>query len=418
MRKITIVLLLAAMLFLLSGCGKENADITVLNCVLPENSYGELVNAPVTQLYETLEQWRKEHPDLTVEGKTAYVSGEAATRARLGAKHLPDVFITDCLTGRWLAEAGVVLDLTDYVETPAEPFCYGESVWAFPVMDMEVALLVCDSDVWKTEKGRNKPFENWDQAGAAFDAGNDKDGLIGLGNQNGKAAVSALLSTLMADTEGEAWLRHMLDGDRCCSFTDDYFIGKLRLLQALLGSGIFYGQDETAQEVTAAFVAEECPAMIVNGKELYRLLDCVQNTNPALYDRLAFYPLPGSNNQLPSGFGYGIFLNAQLEADPVKQKLCLDLCRQISSHKTERPSDPTIERLESCVGDADTCSAWNQLFSSTFWSGAYSACFKQLGSAEDELAVEEYAALLQNQYEKNYLSIKDYSKQLDQLLTY
>ena len=358
--------------FLLVGCEKKNKNEMVIDIGLIYNDAGELVTAPLEHVKENLTVWENNHPTDEIIERDRISNSDFSHLAVMGSDHLPDVFITDCLTGRLLAQAGLVKEVeTEEVGT----FTYDGKTYAFPALREYVSVVIYDPEKWET----GDPV-----------AYNAQDGI----------SLSANYLSAAADPE---WLSHMTAGDKEAAFTDQQFLKALETVKELAANDIPFS---SVSILIQAFVNGEIPAVVISGDDVYRLLENVKEQNLGLYNRISFTTL--KNEILPYGYQYGFFINAGLEEE--KLKTCMDLVKELSEGY-EEDLDETLDRLERLKSTIEHRPLISQYFSNYFWIFAREECFSQLLLGEKNS--EEYASILQNYYEQYYLNVEDYSAKLD-----
>lgn len=344
-------MVLILMVFVLAGCRKERADLVLMDRAQSNSAY--------KQFEDTLDQWREQHPEITVEERIQQNGVELNSLARLGSDHLPDIFITSSTNGKLFADAKLVLDLTGIVEDVGT-FTYGNMVYAFPVMGESYYVLIYDPENYK--------------AGDKIFADDS----------------STLLSYLMADEEGQTWFLHMIVGDREAAFTDTLFVARFDEL---------ISQFALSENIEADFAEGKCSAVLTERPS--ELIKNVKEKDPALYERLAF------GEYMPHGYGNGLFINKNVAEDSEKLELCLDLCQSLSGLRIELEKD---EKISEWLEGEKNAPIWKQYLSDSFWFEAENKVFSLLESKN----TRECSAILQDEYEKNYLNVGDYSKLLDQ----
>lgn len=413
--------LLAAVLLFPAGCGGRSGGITLLDPRGVPAEAGPVEKAIYDQLEEALASWAGERPqDAPVLRKAG--GSELAALALMGAEHLPEVLLTDGAMGRKLAEAGLVLDLSALGEADGtaacKPFTYDGAVYAFPITAPAFTAIVYDPSILAEAAGA-AAFPESPEAQRAL-AAKLKDrgfgGLTAVADSGSCAVVTELLSPLLADGEGRAWLDHMIEGDGEAAFTDALFRARLLSAKELLADGVFFDRADSADELIEAFLRGECPAVLLSSSDVYRLLDRAKERDGALYDRLGFAALPGAEGApvLPRDAALGLFLNASLAEEPEKLETCLALCRRLSREPWgvgAAAADETVRRLASFLEASPSCPLCSRYLNGAW---AFSGCGWLDGEGEGEpLTPEEAAARLQDAYEKNYRRAADFSSQMD-----
>ena len=355
---------------ILSGCNRKPADgITVdIGLIYPDATPS--VEAPIDQVRADLAEWESLHPDVNVDQRIRLCNDDFSYLAVIGTEHMPDVFITDCLTGRLLAQAGLVMDLTDYAED-VDVFTFDNCVYAFPVLRESVSVIVYDP-------------ENWSRGDS-----------VGYSSEGGLSVADNYLSSVLSDDEGQEWFDHMTHYDLEASFTDDLFVERYATIFEQIGNDTAYGSTDSLID---AFVSGSCPAAIVCGDDVYRLLDCAREQNPELYNRIEFTTY--EEGYLPCEYRYGVYVNSGLTDE--RRDLCIDLAQTLAGAYEDEYDDTTM-RLEELINDSDHVHVVTCYFNPHFWSFSITDCFAR--SAESNMTAEEYAFVLQNYYEQYYLNV-------------
>ena len=419
-----LMLALCLILARYSLCQVQGDDISLMYLKCIDSEGGDLVNQPVQAFIQSLSQWESENPDVHIVHKERYGTGEVSSLAQLGKEHLPDVFMADPLTGRLLAEYGLVYDLTKYVSGQSEellaPFTYDSMVYAFPVLTRNYTAVVYDPQAWKSA-GYDAFPNSWDALCESAEKLRKMGYLtvVGLGEQSGGSVSRDLLSPFLT---GQLF-DNLIEKNKIASFTDPSFVDTLQTLQLMLRSDVFADQNKMAEKPINAFIEGKCAALLLNGKSIYRLLEETEETNKTLYHRLAFAALPmigqlGTDGlTIPSGCPYGLFVNAKLADDSKKLARCIDLCSALAyQEKYASQADETQERLYRFIKNTETCRTCTQFLSGSFWALAQGNCFSKIGDEVDETdherSLREYAADLQNYYEEYYMNVDDYSSMI------
>ncbi len=424
-------LFLILLCLLLAGCSgkKEENAISLMYLSELDTEYQEMVNAPTDKFLETLDAWEAQHPYIPITEKPRHYTSDISALANLGEEHLPDVFITDCLTGRLLSDNEMVMDLSPYMENTnnpdLKPYTYGGEICAFPAVLQSFTVIAYDQEAWKTAGYEAFPetFESLEKAARTLKKNNPNySTILGIGNSNGVPASRDLLSILLSDREGQEWFSTIRGTEKAASFTDGFFIERMTILKDILESDVFSGQEGMDTKTTInAFSKGECPAVMLNGVDVLRILETVREKNPELYRRIHFAAFPWKGTQvMPAGWNYGLFINARLKEDPEKLEKCIELCRALAWTETSLDeTDETLDRLVTFQEKVEICPICTQYLVGVFWSDACNSCFKYLTEEPDpkntnRKTIREYAAGFQNIYEEYYLNIEDYSDKIRQ----
>ena len=347
MEKRTIVFLFLLLLLLTGSCHvRDRKKEIVLDLGRPLSALER----------DSLEAWNLKRPEIRLVERNRLWQSEIVNLAVMGVAYMPDVFITDGLTGRFLARTDRVLSLTEFV-TPKPGLAYLGEAWGIPAGRENVLVVVSDGDTVHTP---------------GFISGTD------------------LLCASLADSLGQAWLRHIVAGDRKSAFTDSCFVGVLSRLQDSLRSGNVVDEED--------FIRGGCSSILIGGDALYRMLGRLREANPDRYSRLVFRAFRGG--AVPRGYDKGFFINARLALDGPRFFDCLSLCQALSPDPGE-PEDDTIRRLQDLLDTAPHAALPVLFISPGFWSTA-DYVISELVTGDKTL--EEYAAILQDSYEQNYLN--------------
>ena len=408
--------LICLLCFLLVGCKKESADIILLDCYVSDDDYGSLVNAPIEQFDSRIEEWKHDNPDVALKEKKRIGTSELAALGRLGADHLPDIFMAEGTLGRLLEAEGLVLDLSHYIDYSKDelnPFVYDEKIYAFPILKYSPSLVIYNGKALKMT-GYDK-FPDSLETLIEIDSKTHNMGYsytLGISNTS---VISGIISPCLAMTS-PSWLSHMVKGDKTCSFTDSSFIDILDFVQKFYQSNVIC-QDymgKTADSLIDDYVHEKCLAVMLSGEDIYRLLEKTRETHKDLYINTDFCGLNLFNDaetKIPLGLSYGLFINANVAKNPDKLEKCINLCQYLSSFEYQPiPSDDVLNRLDTILKTASVCPMVNQYLRGNIWSIGH------LLDNKDPEGADIVASEMQNTYEQYYLNIEDYSKKADQYL--
>lgn len=366
----------------LCGCGKQAADITIMDNFIVDSACGDIVNAPNTRFDLLLDEWCASHSDIEIAEKKRPGNGDISSLAVLGVDHLPDVFMADGPLGRLLAEKGLVLDITEYVpkDRIAQPFVYHDSVYAFPASAPSISVVIYEG-----------PFpQTWTELYA-------RQYKVAWGNN----FTFDLLSPSIAANGAQTWLDNMIAADKEHTFLDDCFVAAIVEAVEYQRSGVLV--EMTPEDAIQAFIQRKYGAILLNGENIYTLLESIE---PERRDSLMFTTLPfhSGSGYMPMDVRYGFFINANVAEDAQKMALCIDLVKHLSqTADTVRGKDAALEHLDDCVKRAKPCRICGLYLNSQIWA--------QLTNAEK--TPMEMAINMQNAYDQYYLNTEDYSKQLD-----
>ena len=347
MRKVKIAVLSILFFMLLSGCS-QNTDAIIVDIGVSDAS-----EVSVSSVRESLEEWERAHPDISVEERRRIRDEDFMNLASMGVDHMPDVFITDYLNARILEQEGLIMDINEY---------------SFPIFDESAVVVISDPDLW------------------------NEDDTISFCTDGGYSAADCL-SVLLADSWGQEWLAHMDEGDREASFTDPEFVSRLQNVQALMSGNVQYG---SCEELAEAFASGNCSAVLVGGNEVYRFLENIKINNQSLYDKIVFSTL--ADDPVPHEYQYGVFLSAGLQGERLDR--CIDLAQSLHGSFCVDP-DGTYDRLNSLIDDPTGVRLITLCFSPLFWEHASEDCLGPL--MRNEITAEDCSYMLQDLYEQYYL---------------
>jgi len=297
---------------------------------------------PYSQVRDSLEAWKASHPKVRIKERRRIRNSDFSSLAVLGQKNMPDLFITDRMTGVFLSRIGRVLDINQY---------------SSPALNENVCLVVSDGEEGDTDY----------------------------------CAETDILNELLADEAGQEWFSHIMRADGKAAFTDSLFVARLTEMQARL---------RTMQKASVEdFVQGRCHRLLITGDIKESILQPILEQDPARYSQLQFHAFQGE--VLPCGFSYGIFMGAWLGRDPEKRNNAISL-REAMATKETVPSDSVQILLKNLENSSRVVMIPTHYLTGSFWSTAGRECFSQLAKGDKTIA--EYAALLQNAYEQDYLS--------------
>ncbi len=361
MRKIRLIALTLILAVSLTACTASSGNVITVDIgsVLPQEASSGARNSMLG--------WEELQGDYQVEERERFKTYDFIYLGALGQDCLPDVFITDCLTGRTLAGEGLVTELTGYGDSSLNFTYYGRA-YAFPVPLESVSVIVYDPLRW--EEGDDIAFCS-------------SDGFLVAGG---------LLSSALGDSRGQEWIRHIFSGDMQALFTDDLFVSALDHVRSMIRDYTDYPSND---ELIKAFISGKSPCVIAGGDVLYALLEQTKQADPELYDRIAFRNIEG--NVLPCGDQYGVFVRSGM--DEQRTRASIDLARSIASGSMIG-SDDTISRLEQLSSDSEHVYMITGFLTGNYWNNAGRECFSRLD--DEDMTSLEFAFLLQNLYEEYY----------------
>ena len=366
MRKIRLFLSLIILACVISGCNNDNNDTIKLDIDIISEDASSVFAEQIGQMHISLTAWENNHPQIDVTERERLKNYDIIYYSALGEEHIPDVFVSDCLTGRLLARDGLVCDVTRYAPD-VNDFCYYGRVYAFPLFGESVSIVVYDPDFWS--------------------AGDP----IGVNVDDRYTMVNCILGGLLGDEPEQEWLNHLTSGDQQTSFTDREFIDALNTFRDVIDHSVKYDSQDSLFD---AFINGDCHAVIVSGDNVYRLLDQVSEQNQTLYNRIEFAPYV--ENFIPMGVQYGVFVRTGLNEERFDE--CVSLALSLTA-SYQIDVDDTYSRLAESIDNASSISMLTKRFVWAFWGQADQYLNRFV---EGDITSEELAFALQNCYEQYY----------------
>lgn len=320
-------------------------------------------SASMDQLYRSLHEWEESHPGIAVEERERILDYDVASLAVMGPDHVPDIFIADRPAGRLMVDAGLVIDLSDYLEVE-DGFEYDDGTYAFPALRESYSVIIYDKEAW-----------------------HDGDPL-GFDRSYMYSFIDCFLSPGLGDDWGQEWLWHLAEADGTCSFTDDEFVSRLDSAVQMMDQGIAY---DSYDELEEAFMSGECHAVALSGDRVYSLLESVRSSDQDLYDRLGFMSLV--SGIVPSGYEYGVFVRAGM--DEQKTEECIELASFLAS-SVASGSEVFPVGFSDLLGESQEVRLLSQLFSYNFWHYSLNECY--YNRDEGNLGSDRAAEVLQENY--------------------
>ena len=364
MRRLKTVVILLILALCLNGCSARSSDDIIVDISILEND-----SVSLERVRETLAQWPDNNPGTSIVERESIGTNDLVSLASMGVQHLPDVFVADSRTGRLLAQAGLAVDLTG-LAPDVDAFTYNGIVYAYPVLTESVSVIVYDPLAWH------------------------EGDPVGYDSRDPYTFIDCYMSSLIGDEEGQAWLDHMISADMQASFTDDYYVGRINETLTMLNEDIAY---DSEMDLIEAFVSGQCHAVFVSGTDVSLLLNTLRTDNPGLYERTEFSSL--SDNVLPFGYRYGVYIRSDLDDDRLVQ--CVRLASAMASSAADEETDDTIGRLNGLTDGSDHSAVLSQYFVYNFWSLAYEENYDRL--INGDVTAEEFANILQNYFEMYYI---------------
>jgi len=444
-----------------SAINPYRGTLTLIDYAESDTKNSDLENAPVYCFDQLIEQWQEAHPDIhVVEKKRSTV--ELASLACMD--HLPDVFMLPASTGRTYAKYGKIHKLTEgimaseyadqYDYLMIAPYLYYGHFAAFPALTESFSVVIYDAQAWKAAGFESFPT-TWEALRAGMETFSNMgyEALLAFGDKDNYAAIIDIISPLIAYTDSLDWFQQLIDGDQNAMLTDNTFSRILNTACDMLSDGVIHKRHTSmvTGDSIQCFVAQKCAAILIEGSNVYKLLEECREKAPGLYGNLAFAALPcppglsDENRYMPLWIDSGLYVNAKAAENPEKLAACVELCKFLtgpdyadavarkwgmksltgvteSTLDAYRSScdDEVLQRLSEYTSSGFSyCPNVTIYLHSTVWSSCAEALHdmvdEALNSRQNKNAptAEIVANDMQNIYEKYYLGMEDFSKAVD-----
>lgn len=295
---------------------------------------------------DTLEQFREEHPDITIKEEAVAHDPYRDRMTTLGASgELPDVFLANGSMIIDFASKDYVIswdDLIaedtawsdDFVAGAFDDFEVDDQIYGVPVKMSAVHTIYYNKEIFE-EVGIQEFPSTWEDFKQAItvlrEAGYTP---IGMGNRSSVPVGSTLFSTLADRVTGTDWFNGVKNGEN--QFTDPEFIEALEKLKELVdlqafnpdinsidegqGEALFYNK-EAAMHVSGSWFL---PRLVNEAPE-----DIVANTG------IAFLPAieggKGEAHAVAGGGGWSYAVNSQLTG--AKKEAAVELIKMLSGEQ-------------------------------------------------------------------------------------
>lgn len=296
-------------------------------------------SAEMNSYLTLVENWEKEHPDITLT-QSVMAQADYATKiqAQAAVNEVPDLFF---LKGSWVSnfvDNEIPAPINDYLDKYEDKDKFREGVFDAATRDGKIygipnqlsitSVVYYNEALWK-EAGYESFPDNWDDILKAADYFNGKGiAAIGLGNKDKWPSESCLLSTMGDHFTGTAWTESFIDNDGKSKFTDGDFVSALEMLQKLAKGNVFNKDVNTITETQASeYYVQGKAASIVTGHWTLNYLLTSAPDNVLGNTKVAILPQAeggkGEANQISGGCGWYVSVNNSLEGD--KKDLAMDL---------------------------------------------------------------------------------------------
>lgn len=320
-------------------------DISLMHFSTSEEAEG---NGGSDGFRTMIDEWSKDHPNIKVNQEVlanAEYKTQIATYAAAG--DLPDVFLLQGMNTKAWADQGLILDLSQYIDSSPyasdytqsyfTPFTADGKKYGFPALTGGTCtVVVYDSKAWK-DAGYDKFPTNWDdiEKASKYFKGKGMD-TIAFGNSGKWNANSTFLSTLGDRYTGKDWFQSLVDKSGS-KFTDATFVSALTEMQNLFTKTDIFNKDFNAitnEDAREYYISGQAAAYIGGNWDVSYIQSSLKGQE--LYDntKFAVLPQPSDATQDPNsqniGLGYAVAINAKLASDPEKLKAAIDLAESLT----------------------------------------------------------------------------------------
>lgn len=420
-----------------SGSLAYTGDLEIMHFSTEEESQG---NGGSDGMRTVLQQWDDANPDITLT-QTVLANTDYKTQIQTlaNADDLPDVFLIQGMNVKAWADQGLILDLTDTINSSPYAADYKQDyftpfkdadgkIYGFPVLTGGTCtVVVYDSAAWEAA-GYDKFPETWDDVEAAIpklqDAGYQE--AIAFGNNAQWQMNSCFLSTLGDRYTGKDWFQSMINKGGA-SFEDPEFVAALTETQRLFKDTDIFNKDFNAisnEDAREYYISGDAPAFIGGNWDVSYIQASLEGTD--LYDTTKFAVLPQPADATYDadsqniGLGYAVAINAKLKDDPDKLAAAIDLAEYITGPEFANfvadkyalgglttVSDVDLSKFDQFTQDfynysyVDTtpCEIYDSYLSSDIWSVVNTDLQDMVNG---DKTPEEVAADAQAAYEANY----------------
>lgn len=414
-------------------------DLNIMHYSTSEESEG---NGGSDGFRTVLAAWNEAHPDINlVENVLANAEYKTQIQTLASADDLPDVFLLQGMNTIQWADQGLVLDLTEYInsspyaadynEAYFAPFKVGDSIYAYPALTGGTCTVVIyDKAMW-AEAGYETFPSTWEEVEKASEYFNEQ-GIItcAFGNGGKWQANSDFLSTLGNRYTGPDWFMSLI-AKSGAAFTDEKFVAALTEMQRLFTQTSIFNEDFNAvtnEDAREYYISGDAAAFIGGNWDESYIAATLQEADEEKFNNIGFavLPQPADATEAPNsqniGLGYGIAISTKVAEDPDKLAAAIDLAQEItgpafSSFVAEKYAlggltkvadvdlsafDPITQAFYNwSYVDTDTCEIYDSYINSAVWDVLNTDMQTMLNGEMDPATV---AANAQAAYEANYLA--------------
>lgn len=412
-------------------------DLRIMHYSTSEESEG---NGGSDGFRTVLAAWNEAHPDINlVEDVLANAEYKTQIQTLASADDLPDVFLLQGMNTIQWADQGLVLDLTEYIQSSPyaadyneayfAPFKVGDSVYGYPALTGGTCTVVIyDKAMW-AEAGYDAFPSTWEEVEAAADYFNEQGIItVAFGNGGKWQANSDFLSTLGNRYTGPDWFMSLI-AKSGAAFTDDAFVAALAETQRLFTETSIFNEDFNAvtnEDAREYYISGDAAAFIGGNWDESYIAANLQESDEEKFANIGFavLPQPADAAEAPNsqniGLGYAVAISTKVAEDPDKLAAAIDLAQEITG-----PAFSTFVAENYALGgltkagevdlsafdqitqdfynwsyiDTETCEIYDSYINSAVWD-ILNTDLQTLMNGE--ITPEEVAANAQAAYEANY----------------
>ena len=414
-------------------------ELTIMHYSTSEEAEG---NGGSDGFRTVLSQWDENNPDITLT-QEILANDEYKTQIAVlaAADDLPDVFLLQGMNTKAWAQQGLVLDLTEYIESSPyyedynldymTPFTYEDAWYGYPVLTGGTCtVVVYDKEMW-AEAGYDEFPSTWEEVEEAAEYFNSIGvTAISFGNGGQWQANSDFMSTLGNRYTGPDWFQSLIDGDGSVSFEDEEFVAALAETQYLFAETDIFNADFNAvtnEDAREYYISGDAAATICGNWDVSYIQATLLETDEEKYYNIGFAVLPQPSdatyapNSQNIGLGYAVAINPSLVDDPDKLEAAIDLAEYITGpafaeYVAENyglggftnVGEVDLSSLDQITQDfyywsyvdTDPCEIYDSYIDSAVWD-IFNTDLQTLMNGD--ITPEEVAANAQAAYEENYL---------------
>ncbi len=352
-----------------NGGGDSDKEITIMHFNLEERRDED---AEYDTFYTMLEEYQKNHPDVTITQSVMEVSDyQTKIQAQAAVGDLPDVFY---VKGSWFnnfVSSGLLEPLDDVINNYEHKDAYRDGIFEASTVDGSIyglpsqfsvsSLVFYNEQMWK-EIGYDSFPDNWEDFYDAVEKFKEK-GItpVAFGNKDKWPAESCILSALGDRYTGTEWTQSIIANDGQAKFTDSQFVSALQHLQDMATKGVFnadfstistlqgveyYSQGNAATTITGYW---DIANILANGTE-----EVKENTKIAILP-----PVEGGDGEasVTSG-GPGWYVGMSSNVSEEKKELVEEFLMEMYGYDYSKYITDTYGLVSACQVEAEDISSF------------------------------------------------------------